>query len=167
MKIILISDTHGYLDPKLDKYFKECDEIWHAGDIGDKKVVEKLESLKPTRIVYGNIDSHEIQLMTKKELCWEIQGLKFAMTHIAGKPGKYYQEGGKFFRESKANVFICGHSHILLVQFDKYLNGLWLNPGSCGNKGFHKIKTFLRFEILNGKIENMEAIEIGPRSGNF
>lgn len=167
MKIILISDTHGQIDPKLEKYFKDCDEIWHAGDIGDRKVVEHLESIKPTRIVFGNIDNQEIQLMTKKELTWEIEGLKFAMTHIAGRPGKYYREGGRFFRESKADVFICGHSHILLVQYDKSLNGLWLNPGACGFKGFHKIRTFLRFEVLKGKIENMEAIELGPRSAKF
>lgn len=167
MKIILISDTHGFLDPKLDKYIDQCDEVWHAGDIGSKEIVEKLEAIKPTRIVYGNIDNQEIQLMTKKELTWDIDGLKFAMTHIAGKPGKYYREGGNFFKNAKADVYICGHSHILLVQYDKFLNGLWLNPGACGNKGFHKLSTFLRFEIKNGKIENMEAIELGPRSTKF
>jgi putative phosphoesterase len=164
MKIILISDTHGYLDPKLDKYFAECDEIWHAGDLGSKEVVEKLEKTKKTRIVYGNIDDHEIRLMTKLNLEWEVEGVKFAMTHIAGKPGKYYKEGGSFFKKANANVYICGHSHTLLVQYDKYLDGLWLNPGACGNKGFHKIKTILRFDVLNGKVENMEVIELGPRS---
>lgn len=167
MKIILISDTHGDLDPRLHKYFDECDEIWHAGDIGSKSVVEELEKIKPTKIVFGNIDNHEIRLMTHLNLEWEIEGLKFAMTHIAGRPGKYYKEGGAFFKNSKANVFICGHSHTLLVQYDKYLDGLWLNPGACGNKGFHKIKTFLRFEINHGQIEKMEAIELGPRSNKI
>lgn len=164
MKIILISDTHGYLDPKLNKYFDKCDEIWHAGDIGSVEVVESLEKIKPCRIVYGNIDDHIIRSMTSLNLEWEIQGLKFAMTHIAGKPGKYYREGGQFFKNSNADVFICGHSHTLLVQHDQNLKGLWLNPGACGIKGFHKIRTLLRFEIKGGKLVNMEAIELGPRS---
>jgi len=104
--------------------------------------------------------------MTELNLTWEIEGVKFAMTHIAGRPGKYYRDGGAFFRQARADVYICGHSHTLLVQYDKKLDGLWMNPGACGNKGFHKVKTLLRFEILNGKIENMEAIELGPRSNN-
>lgn len=162
-RIGLMSDTHGYVDPKIYEYFKDVDEIWHAGDVGSLEVIDALEKFKPVRGVYGNIDDQTIRLVWPKVNQFEVEGMSVLMTHIAGKPYKYTQDALIEIKKYKPQIFVCGHSHILLVQFDKNIQSLWLNPGACGFKGFHKVKTLLRFEIDKGAIHNMEAIEIGPR----
>ncbi|MBU2018234.1 MAG: metallophosphatase family protein [Bacteroidetes bacterium] len=164
VKIGLLSDTHGHLDDRILDYFKDVDEIWHAGDIGSMEVLDRLQAYKPCRIVFGNIDDHEIRRETKEFLSFEIEKMKISMTHIAGKPGKYVEPAHQFIEETKPDVFICGHSHILLVKHDPRYKMLWLNPGACGIKGFHPIRTMLRFQINNGKVEKMEAIELGRRA---
>jgi uncharacterized protein len=162
-KIGLMSDTHGFLDPKIFDYFAEVDEVWHAGDVGSIEVIELLEEFKPIRGVYGNVDDHKIRTAWPKVQRFEIEGMEILMTHIGGKPYRYSQDAyGEIIRKTP-NIFVCGHSHILLVQFDKKINSMWLNPGACGNKGFHKVKTLLRFDIEEKELRNMEAIEIGPR----
>lgn len=164
MKIGLMSDTHSYLDPAIKKYFKKVDEIWHAGDIGNVQLLEDLKSFKPCVAVYGNIDHGAVKQATKEFERFEREGVEVLMTHIAGKPGKYskplYEELNK---NGAPKLFVCGHSHILLVKMDLRFNMLWMNPGSCGNHGFHKVKTLLRFELDKGDIKNLEAIEIGTR----
>lgn len=162
-RIGLISDTHGYLDPKVFDYFKDCDEIWHAGDFGDG-VSEQLASFKPLRGVYGNIDGQKIRSQHPEELFFECDGISILMIHIGGSPGNYYPQARKSIELHKPLVFICGHSHILKVMQDKNHNLLYMNPGAAGKHGFHKMRTLLRFEINNGKIENMQAIELGLRS---
>jgi len=162
-KIGLLSDTHGFLDPKIFEHFKDVDEIWHAGDIGSLSVVDELRKFKPTRIIFGNIDETEIRSETKETETFEIENLKVLMTHIAGRPGRYAKNIPELLKKEEPNIFVCGHSHILLVQQDKKFNTLWLNPGACGIKGFHSIKTLLRFNLDNGKVSQMEAIEIGKR----
>ncbi|MEY4804721.1 MAG: hypothetical protein RL331_1240 [Bacteroidota bacterium] len=168
MKLIgLLSDTHGNLDPKIWKYFADCDEIWHAGDIGDMATLEALEKFKPLRVVFGNIDNHIIRSATKEFLRFKVEEVEVLMTHIAGRPGKYARPA---LEELQANgapqLFVCGHSHIALAQFDKRYNMLWLNPGACGYKGFHQVKTIFRFSITGAKIHDLECIELGPRIGN-
>jgi putative phosphoesterase len=163
-KIGLLSDTHGWLDPKIKLHFADVDEIWHAGDIGDKSVLLELEAFKPTRAVYGNIDDFEVRSMAPEHNSFMCEGIKVLITHIAGKPGKYYQQGKAAIEEFRPKLFICGHSHILLVKNDPHYNMLWLNPGACGYKGFHQVRTLLRFDIDGDKIMNMEAIELGDRS---
>src|SRR5690554_3621503 len=164
MKIGLLSDTHSVLDKRVFKYFKEVDEIWHAGDVGDSNVIDQLEAFKPLVGVYGNIDDTDVRQRFPEFQRFEREGVSILMTHIAGKPGKY---SSPLLNELKKNgapkLFICGHSHNLLVKFDPRFKMLWLNPGACGDHGFHNIKTLLRFELKNGEIKNMEAIEIGPR----
>jgi putative phosphoesterase len=163
-KIGLISDTHGFLDPKVKKYFEECDEIWHAGDFGTLEVSDELEAWKPLRGVYGNVDGKEIRIVHPLHNRFEVEGMKVWMTHIGGYPGHYNASLRKELKESPPDIFICGHSHILKVMTDPLLNGmLCLNPGAAGNHGFHKIKTILRFEISAGKVHNMQAIELGMR----
>ncbi|MCB9224867.1 MAG: metallophosphoesterase family protein [Crocinitomicaceae bacterium] len=163
VKVGLLSDTHGDLDPKIFEYFKDVDEIWHAGDVGDIAVVDALEKFKPVRGVYGNIDGHEVRAAWPKKQEFMCEKMKVLITHIAGRPYKYDKNAYEEIKMSKPNIFVCGHSHILLVQFDKNINALWLNPGACGLKGFHKTKTLLRFEVHGSELKNMEAIEIGPR----
>jgi putative phosphoesterase len=162
-KIGLLSDTHGYLDPKIFTYFKDVDEIWHAGDIGSIKVMDELKKFKPVRGVYGNIDDHVIRTEYPEFNRFTIEEIDVLITHIGGKPGKYSYPALNALNEQKPNLFICGHSHILLVKMDPKFNMLWMNPGACGIKGFHQVKTILRFEINGNQIQHLEAIELGKR----
>lgn len=163
-KIGLISDTHSFLDPKVFEYFKDCDEIWHAGDFGSLEVSDRLSAFKPLKGVYGNIDGQDIRLIHPLHYKFEIEGLKVWMTHIGGSPDRYHPAVRKELSENPPDVFICGHSHILKVVSDKTLNNmLYINPGAAGIHGFHKVKTIIRFEISEGKIKNMQAIELGKR----
>ena len=164
MKIGLISDTHGYLDEKVFRYFEACDEIWHAGDIGDAGVSRKLKDFRPLRAVYGNIDGVELRNIYPEDLWFECGGLQVWITHIGGTPPRYNPRVLRKLRERAPDIFICGHSHILRVKRDeKFNNMLFINPGAAGNQGFHPIKTILRFEIADGTVDKMEAVELGKR----
>jgi len=164
MKIGLLSDTHSYLDPKILSYFSNCDEIWHAGDMGDAVVVNELEKFKPLRAVFGNIDDKDMQVRFPEDLWFTCEGLTVWMTHIGGAPPNYNPRIKKILKDKVPDIFICGHSHILRVKKDAtYKNMLYLNPGAAGNHGFHPIKTILRFEIVGKEIRNMEVIELGKR----
>lgn len=162
-KIGLLSDTHGFLDPKIFEYFKDVDEVWHAGDIGSIEVLDSLRNFKPFRGVYGNIDDASIRLEVPEHNRFFIEDVEVLMTHIAGKPGKYANVIFEELDKRPPKLFICGHSHILLVKMDPRYNMLWVNPGACGFKGFHQVKTIIRFEIEGAKIQNMQAIELGKR----
>lgn len=165
LKIGLISDTHSYLDPKVFDVFKGVDEIWHAGDIGDISVADQLKAFKPFYAVYGNIDDKTVRLEYPLNLVLQREGLKILITHIGGYPGNYEPKARRKIEEEQPDIFICGHSHILRVAKDpKYNNMLAMNPGAAGVHGFHKVKTLLRFNLNNGKIENLEAIELGKRA---
>jgi len=164
MKIGLLSDTHSYLDPKALDYFKDCDEIWHAGDIGDRSVVDELEKIKPLRAVFGNIDDKDMQVRYPEDLWFTCEGLTIWMTHIGGAPPNYNPRIKKVFKERTPDIFICGHSHILRVKKDANYNKLlYINPGAAGNQGFHHIKTIMRFEVVSKEIKNVEVIELGKR----
>ena len=163
-RIGLLSDTHGYIDEQILDHFKECDEIWHAGDWGNSIVNDTLESFKPVRGVYGNIDGKENRLIYPKDLVFEIEGVKVYMTHIGGYPTRYNKDSRPIILEEKPNLFISGHSHILKVIPDNKMNLLHMNPGAAGKHGFHQMRTMLRFEIDNGKIENLQVIELGKRA---
>lgn len=163
MKILLLSDTHSYIDDRIIKYANEADEIWHAGDIGTLNVTDTLKKLKPLRCVYGNIDDNKARLefpLNNRFIC---EGMDVWITHIGGYPGKYNPSIREEINKNPPQIFICGHSHILKVQFDKKLNCLHLNPGAAGIHGFHQVRTMLRFEITSGKIHNLEVIELGQR----
>jgi hypothetical protein len=164
MKIGLLSDTHGYLDPKVFTYFQQCDEIWHAGDIGTLSLLEALSEFKPTRGVYGNIDNKAIQAVLPLDVRFNCEGLAVWMTHIGGKPPKYSPRTRKLLEQGAPDIFICGHSPLLQISRDPMLgNMLFINPGAAGNHGFHRVKTLVRFEILDSKVKDMEVIELGKR----
>ena len=165
MQIGVISDTHGYLDEKVFEYFSTCDEIWHAGDIGDRIILDKLMRFKPMRAVYGNIDGMELRAILDEEIIFEIEGLRVWLIHIAGYPSHYAPAVKKRIREIRPNLLVCGHSHILRVMTDKNLeNFLYINPGAAGFQGFHKTRTLIRFSIIDKLVGNMmEVIELGPR----
>jgi putative phosphoesterase len=163
VRIGLLSDTHSFLDPKVFEHFEECDEVWHAGDFGSMELIDQLKDFKPLRGVYGNIDNHKIRSEYPENLIFEIEGLKVFMTHIGGYPGRYQSRIKPLLYQHKPKLFISGHSHILKVLPDKDLGLLHINPGACGNSGWHKVKTLVRFSISAGKIDNLQVIEIGHR----
>jgi putative phosphoesterase len=163
MKIGLLSDTHGHLDQRVFEYFSSCDEIWHAGDIGSIALADILESFKPLRAVYGNIDDATLQRRFPKNLPFVCEELTILITHIAGTPPKYNPRVKKLLREFSPDVLICGHSHILKVIRDPKEKLVFMNPGAAGNHGFHYMKTLLRFEVIKKEIRNMEVIELGKR----
>ena len=159
-KIALISDTHSYFGEDVAKYLKECDEIWHAGDIGDASTLDKYCNLKPVRAVYGNIDGIDIRIDTPEYQFFTIEDLKVLMIHIGGYPGRYTPGARELIIRYKPDIFISGHSHILKIMPDKKYDLLHMNPGACGKKGFHKIRTLILFDLDNGKIENVRVVEL-------
>lgn len=162
-KILLLSDTHSYIDDTILKYVRQADEVWHAGDIGDLHVTDTIKKEKPLRAVFGNIDGHEARKEFPLHNRFMCEGVNVWITHIGGYPGKYSPAVREDLKASPPKLFICGHSHILKVQFDQKLGLLHMNPGAAGVHGFHQVRTMLRFTIDGEKIENLEAIEIGKR----
>mgnify|MGYP001435731229 FL=1 len=158
-KILLISDTHGYIDEKIIKYANQVDEIWHAGDIGDISVTDTLKTIKPLKAVYGNIDDQKIRSefpLHNRFLCEKVD---VWITHIGGYPKKYNPKIIDKLRSNPPDLFICGHSHILKVINDKELNLLHINPGAIGKHGLHNVRTMIQFEISGDKIENLSIVE--------
>ncbi len=158
-KILLLSDTHGHLDEHILKYAKQADEIWHAGDIGDLKVTDRLQEINPLRAVYGNIDSAEARLSFPLHNKFQCEQVSVWITHIGGYPGRYNPEIRQELYTNPPQLFITGHSHILKVMTDKKTGLLHMNPGAAGIHGFHKVRTMLRFEIDGKQIQNLEVIE--------
>mgnify|MGYP006166578723 FL=1 len=162
-KILLLSDTHSHIDDVILKYVNQADEVWHAGDIGDLVVTDTIKKLKPLRAVFGNIDNHEARKEFPLNNRFFCEGVDVWITHIGGYPGKYNIAIREEIKKNPPKLFICGHSHILKVQFDKQLNLLHMNPGAAGKHGFHQVRTMLRFEIDGDKIQQLEVIEIGKK----
>ena len=163
-RIGLISDTHGYLDEKVIKHFLDCNEIWHAGDIGSLEVTDNLAKIAPVKAVYGNIDGTAIRKTFKESLRFKCEGVDVYITHIGGPVYVYDKTVREYLKQNTPKIFICGHSHILKVQMDMRLKMLYVNPGAAGKHGFHKVKTILKFDLENGEIKNMKAIELGARA---
>jgi len=159
-RIALLSDTHGFLDPRILPYLEECDEIWHAGDIGSTEVLQQLREMKPTRAVYGNIDSGDVRYTLSEFYRFRVEEVNVLMTHIGGYPGRYNPWLIPMFRQAPPHLFVCGHSHILKVMFDKQWNFLTMNPGAAGKSGWQTVQTILRFSINCHEIKDLEAIEI-------
>ena len=162
-KILLLSDTHSHIDDTILKYVNQADEVWHAGDIGNLVVTDTIKKLKPLRAVYGNIDDDKARIEFPLNNRFFCENVEVWITHIGGYPGKYNQAIRAEIQKNPPKLFICGHSHILKVQFDKTLNLLHMNPGAAGIYGFHQMRTMLRFEIDGDKIQNLEIIEIGKK----
>ncbi|TDU39357.1 hypothetical protein BXY82_1380 [Gelidibacter sediminis] len=158
-KILLLSDTHSYIDEAIIKHVKAADEVWHAGDIGDLTVTDTIKKLKPLRAVYGNIDGTDARKEFSENNRFMCENVDVFITHIGGYPGKYNNRVRELLYKNPPKLFICGHSHILKVMPDKKLNLLHMNPGAIGKHGFHTVRTMLRFTIDESKIDNLEVIE--------
>ena len=158
-KILLLSDSHGYMGQEILKYVRQVDEVWHAGDIGSIDVTDAIQKIKPLRAVYGNIDSDEIRTEFPRHQKFKLEDVTVWMTHIGGYPNRYSKFIRDVIMQDPPDLFISGHSHILKVMPDKKLNLLHMNPGAIGIHGFHKVRTMLRFEVSKGNIGNLEVIE--------
>lgn len=172
-RIGLLSDTHGLLDPRVLEHFKEVDEIWHAGDIGSEEVLRRLREFKPTRAVYGNMDSGDVRYSLSEFYHFRVEDVEVLMTHIGGYPGKYNPWLLPMFQKSldalnppdcpqsaRIDLFVCGHSHILKVQYDSHYRFLTMNPGAAGKQGWQTVQTLLRFVIDGSQIRDLEVIEL-------
>jgi len=166
IKIGLLSDTHGYVHPSVLTFLQETDEIWHAGDIGDLKVIEALEQIKPVVAVYGNIDNARKRQHYREDERFEREGMRIYMTHIGGYPGRYDRRVKPLLMAGTQDLFVCGHSHILKVMYDHKLGFMTMNPGAAGNHGWHKSITALRFQIDHGQLKQLEVLDV-PRSANL
>lgn len=162
-KILLLSDTHSYMDDRILAYAAQADEIWHAGDFGAYDVIESLRKVKPLRGVYGNIDGTAVRNDFPEVNRFVCEGVEVLMIHIGGYPGRYSPLTKSEFKNAVPKLFISGHSHILKAMYDDKNKVLHLNPGACGKQGWHKMRTMMRFEINGTEIENLEIIELGPK----
>jgi uncharacterized protein len=163
MKIGLISDTHGWIHPRLFDHFADCDEIWHAGDIGSLAVADKLAEFKPLKAVFGNIDDAIVRRVYRENLLFKAEDINVWLTHIGGVPGHYDRRVVQGLNDSPPDLFVCGHSHIAKVMHDKKGGFLYMNPGAAGFNGFHKFMTAIRFHIDGRDIHDLELIELGLR----
>ena len=162
-KIGLISDTHGFLDEQVFKFFEHCDEIWHAGDFGNMDLVKKLTAFKPLKGVYGNIDGQDIRAIYPEDIAFSCEGVKVYMTHIGGYPPKYTPRTKPLIKKHKTKLFISGHSHILKVIYDDTLKCLHINPGAAGREGWQVMRTIMRFTVEGADIRDCEIIKLGKR----
>lgn len=162
-RIGLLSDTHGYWDEKYREYFAECDEIWHAGDIGSMEIAQRLNEIKPLRAVCGNCDGGDLRIMYPEKLCWNCEGAEVLMKHIGGYPENYDRSIREQIMRRPPKLFISGHSHILKVEYDKRLGLLHINPGAAGLQGWQTVRTLVRFTADKVTFKDLEIIEI-PRT---
>lgn len=163
MKIGLISDTHGWIHPRLFDHFEGCDEIWHAGDIGNIETADTLASFRPFKAVFGNIDDAIVRSAYKENLHFLAEETHVWITHIGGTPDHYDVRVRQKLIANSPDIFICGHSHIAKVIYDKKFGFLYVNPGAAGYYGFHKFMTAIRFQIDGKRIHDLELIELGER----
>ena len=162
-RIALLSDTHSYIDERILSHIKEVDEVWHAGDIGDISITDKLAQLKPLKAVYGNIDNNVLRQEFDETLVFQCEQVKVLMTHIGGRPRKYNTRVINLLNEHRPKLFVCGHSHILTIKNDPSFSLLFMNPGAAGKHGFHPVRTMIRFSITDNSIHDLEVIEYKNR----
>ena len=160
VQVGLLSDTHGWLDPKIVEFFKDCNEVWHCGDIGDVAITDALAQRFTLHAVYGNIDGGILRRIFPEKEVFHCENVKVVITHIGGYPGHYDRKIAETLRRERPQLFVCGHSHIAKVKYDQALGCLHINPGAAGKFGFHTVRTAARFEINGERIENLELIEL-------
>lgn len=166
MKTIgILSDTHSCWDDRFAVHFADCDEVWHAGDIGDATLLERLENMGPVfKAVCGNIDHGLVRKKCPELMEFETENIKVLMTHIGGYPGRYARGMQALLNEKKPKLLVCGHSHILKVIPDKFNNLLYINPGAAGYHGFQKVRTLIKLKIDNGEFKELDVIELGNKA---
>lgn len=159
-KVGILSDTHGYWDERYASHFADCDEIWHAGDVGDYTIIERLSEICPVRAVSGNVDHGMVKRRCPELLIFEVEGMKVLLTHIGGYPGKWSPGMKRLLRDENINLMVDGHSHILKIIYDKELDLLHINPGAAGQQGWHKVRTLVKVDLNQGVPSNCQIIEL-------
>ncbi len=160
-RIGILSDTHSCWDERYARHFAGCDEIWHAGDIGDISILQQLEEIAPVvRAVAGNVDHGTVRRKCNELEIFETEGVKVLLTHIGGYPGKYSPGIKTMLRQNGIKLFVDGHSHILKVMFDRELDVLHINPGAAGTQGWQQQRTLVTLVIDNGTMKDLQVIEL-------
>lgn len=163
-RIGILSDTHSCWDDRYAAHFSDCDEIWHAGDIGDVDLLQQLQAIGPRlRAVSGNIDGSPLRRMCKELEIFEVEGLKVLLTHIGGYPGKYSPGLKNLLKDNSVGLMVCGHSHILKVIPDHQLGLLHVNPGAAGYHGWQRVRTLVKLTIDAGKVTGLDVIELAKK----
>ncbi len=161
-RVGILSDTHGYWGNDLEEFFGECDELWHAGDIGNIETARAISAFRPLKGVHGNIDDYMLRLEFPEFLRFQCEEVDVLITHIGGYPGRYDRKALSIFQAKPPQLFICGHSHILKVMYDHKYQFLHINPGAAGKSGLHSLRTAVRFTIDGANMKDLEILEI-PR----
>lgn len=160
-RIGILSDTHGTFDDRFLTYFKDCDEVWHAGDIGDYNIIERLQECVPVvRAVSGNIDHGMVKRKCRELEIFHVENVKVLLTHIGGYPGRWSKGMKKLLTDERINLMVDGHSHILKIIFDKELDLLHINPGAAGKHGWHKVRTLVKLTVDGSDMKDCEVIEM-------
>lgn len=159
-RIGILSDTHNYLDPQLFHFFDCCDEIWHAGDIGSPTVTDQLAAFKPLKAVSGNIDGADLRRQFREIYRFKCEEIDVLIKHIGGYPGRYDPSIRSTLFANPPQLFICGHSHILKIKYDRTLNMLCINPGAAGHHGWQQERTVVRLSIEGNKFTDCEVIKL-------
>lgn len=162
-RIGILSDTHGYWDDRYARYFAHCDEIWHAGDVGDYSIIERLEEIAPVRAVSGNIDHGMVKRKLRELEIFQVEDIRVLLTHIGGYPGRWVPGMKRLLREQSIRLMIDGHSHILKVMYDKELNTLHINPGAAGLQGWQKVRTLILLTIDGEDMRDCQVVELSKR----
>ncbi|MBQ0150192.1 MAG: metallophosphatase family protein [Bacteroidales bacterium] len=163
MFVGLISDTHGVFDREFRDFLAPVDQVWHAGDFGGgTSTEEEIASFKPLLGVYGNCDGQDIRFDCPEYRFFTCGGMTVLMMHIGGYPGRYDRRAKELIEKYRPQLFVCGHSHILKVMYDKKYEMMTVNPGACGIQGWHAVRTALRFHIDGGQLHDMEVMNL-PR----
>ena len=162
-RIGLLSDTHGYWDDRYELHFAECDEIWHAGDIGTLELAQRFAEMKTFRAVCGNCDGGDLRRLYPQVLRFKCEEADVLIKHIGGYPGNYDRSirGTLFVRPPQ--LFISGHSHILKVLYDETLNCLHINPGAAALQGWQQVRTLVRFTVDGTTFKDLEIIELAEK----
>ncbi|MDE6019274.1 MAG: metallophosphatase family protein [Muribaculaceae bacterium] len=159
-RIGILSDTHGCWDDRYSLHFSDCDEVWHAGDIGDYTIIERLQDIVPVvRAVSGNIDHGMVRRKCKELEFFQVEGINVLLTHIGGYPGKWSKGMKNILKDNHINLMVDGHSHILKVIYDKELELLHINPGAAGMYGWHSVRTLVKLTIDGSEMRDCEVIE--------
>ena len=159
-KIGILSDTHSYWDDRYTSFFKGCDEIWHAGDVGSAEILDRLSRIATIRAVYGNCDGQDVRRITTEIYRFKVEEANIMLKHIGGSPDHYDYSVREQLSLETPDLFVSGHSHILKVMHDKKMNMLFINPGAAGLQGWHKVRTLVRLDIDGKDFRNLEVLEM-------
>ncbi len=133
IRLGIIADTHGLFDPAILHHFRHVDHILHAGDIGKRSVVERLQMIAPVTAVSGNVDGYD-QGGFPPETIIELAGIRIAIRHILYEKGRLTKEGRVFLDHMRPDICIFGHTHQPKREWAG--DTLLFNPGSAGPKRF-------------------------------